>query len=143
MERALIVRQPWIEKILSGEKTWEMRSKRTLVRGRIGLIEQGTGLIVGECDLIHSGMPLDKLDAECFHCFHRVDDLSLIENLGTFTDKEWNVLFLFDGMSCGQIALNRIGIKPAKYYAAETERGTQCRNACRVAAHLHGRNNQR
>lgn len=30
-----------------------------------------------------------------------------------------NVLSLFDGMSCGQIALNRIGIKPAKYYAAE------------------------
>lgn len=79
MERALIVKQPWVDLILSGEKTWEMRSKRTLIRGRIGLIEQGTGLIVGECDLTHSGLPLDKLDAECFHCFHRVDDLSLLE----------------------------------------------------------------
>jgi site-specific DNA-cytosine methylase len=29
------------------------------------------------------------------------------------------VLSLFDGMSCGQIALNRIGIKPTKYYASE------------------------
>ena len=33
-----------------------------------------------------------------------------------------NVLSLFDGMSCGQIALNRIGIKPANYYAAEVDK---------------------
>lgn len=33
-----------------------------------------------------------------------------------------NVLSLFDGMSCGQIALNRIGINPAKYYAAEIDK---------------------
>lgn len=32
------------------------------------------------------------------------------------------VLSLFDGMSCGQIALNRIGIKPGKYYAAEVDK---------------------
>lgn len=33
-----------------------------------------------------------------------------------------NVLSLFDGMSCGQIALNRIGIKPDKYYASEIDK---------------------
>lgn len=33
-----------------------------------------------------------------------------------------NALSLFDGMSCGQIALNRIGIKPNKYYAAEIDK---------------------
>lgn len=32
------------------------------------------------------------------------------------------VLSLFDGMSCGQIALNRIGITPTKYYAAEIDK---------------------
>ncbi len=32
------------------------------------------------------------------------------------------VLSLFDGMSCGQIALNRIGIKPDFYYAAEVDK---------------------
>ena len=32
------------------------------------------------------------------------------------------VLSLFDGMSCGQIALNRIGIKPKKYYASEIDK---------------------
>lgn len=33
-----------------------------------------------------------------------------------------NVLSLFDGISCGQIALNKIGIKYDKYYASEIER---------------------
>ena len=33
-----------------------------------------------------------------------------------------NVLSLFDGMSCGQIALNRLGIKYDKYYASEIDK---------------------
>ena len=33
-----------------------------------------------------------------------------------------NVLSLFDGMSCGQIALREIGIKVDRYYASETDR---------------------
>ena len=33
-----------------------------------------------------------------------------------------NVLSLFDGMSCGQIALNRLGIKVDKYYASEIDK---------------------
>lgn len=33
-----------------------------------------------------------------------------------------NVLSLFDGMSCGQIALNRLGIKLSKYYASEIDK---------------------
>ena len=33
-----------------------------------------------------------------------------------------NVLSLFDGMSCGQIALERLGIKVDKYYAAEIDK---------------------
>ena len=33
-----------------------------------------------------------------------------------------NVLSLFDGMSCGQIALDRLGIKVDKYYASEIDK---------------------
>ena len=33
-----------------------------------------------------------------------------------------NVLSLFDGMSCGQIALNQLGIKVNKYYASEIDK---------------------
>ena len=32
-----------------------------------------------------------------------------------------NVLSLFDGMSCGQIALNKLGIKYDNYYASEID----------------------
>jgi DNA (cytosine-5)-methyltransferase 3A len=32
------------------------------------------------------------------------------------------VLSLFDGMSCGRIALDRLGITPSKYFAAEIDR---------------------
>lgn len=33
-----------------------------------------------------------------------------------------NVLSMFDGMSCGQIALNKLGIKVDKYYACEIDK---------------------
>ena len=33
-----------------------------------------------------------------------------------------NVLSLFDGVSCGQIALNNAGIKYDKYFASEIEK---------------------
>lgn len=36
--------------------------------------------------------------------------------------KRINVLSLFDGMSCGQIALNRAGIKYDKYFASEIDK---------------------
>lgn len=32
------------------------------------------------------------------------------------------VLSLFDGMSCGQIALNQLGIKVDEYYASEIDK---------------------
>jgi len=45
--RALIIRSPWIERILRGEKSWEIRSKTTNVRERIALIKGGSGTVVG------------------------------------------------------------------------------------------------
>jgi DNA (cytosine-5)-methyltransferase 3A len=36
-------------------------------------------------------------------------------------DKNINVLSLFDGMSCGQIALNKLGIKYDNYFASEID----------------------
>lgn len=52
INRLLIIKQPWIDLILSGQKIWEMRSSPTNIRERIGLVEQGTGLIIGEADII-------------------------------------------------------------------------------------------
>lgn len=33
-----------------------------------------------------------------------------------------NVLSLFDGMSCGQVALERIGVKVDRYFASEIKK---------------------
>ena len=59
--KALIIRDPWIDLILAGRKTWELRTSPTNVRGRIGLIRKGTGLIVGVGDLVDS---LPRLDTD-------------------------------------------------------------------------------
>lgn len=48
----LIIRQPWINLILQGEKTWELRGTQTHKRGRIALIQSQSGLVLGECDLV-------------------------------------------------------------------------------------------
>jgi len=78
-ERGLIIRQPWIELILSGKKTWEMRSKPTAVRGRIALIEAGTGLIVGETELTSSPKHLTLGHVAHEYKWHRVNDYALLE----------------------------------------------------------------
>jgi len=56
--KALIVDQPWIDLILSGAKTWEMRGTGASHRGWFGLIRKGSGLVVGVARLTGSGQPL-------------------------------------------------------------------------------------
>jgi hypothetical protein len=48
----LIIKKEHLDKILSGKKTWEIRGSKTHKRGKIGLIESGSGTIIGECKLI-------------------------------------------------------------------------------------------
>ena len=56
---ALIIREPWIGYILAGTKTWEMRTRPTKLRGRIGLIRKGTGLVVGVAEIVDCLLPLN------------------------------------------------------------------------------------
>lgn len=44
-QRALIVRQPYADFIVEGQKTLEMRSRHTKIRERVGIIPKGSGLI--------------------------------------------------------------------------------------------------
>ena len=48
----LIIKRPWIDYILEGKKVWEIRCCNTHKRRKIELIESGTGLIVGCCELV-------------------------------------------------------------------------------------------
>jgi hypothetical protein len=40
--RGLIIRSSWVEMILAGKKTWEIRGRYTHVRGKIALIRAGS-----------------------------------------------------------------------------------------------------
>lgn len=48
---ALVVRSPWAQMIVSGEKTWELRSTGTSRRGRIAIALAGSGHLLGEVTL--------------------------------------------------------------------------------------------
>ena len=67
----LVIREPWISRILAGRKIWEMRSTACRKRGRIALIRAGSGLVVGVADLVDSLAALDTPEAyaaaERFH----------------------------------------------------------------------------
>ena len=52
--RCLIVRAPYAGQIVDGEKPVEFRRHHTRIRERIGIIEAGTGFVIGECDLVAS-----------------------------------------------------------------------------------------
>lgn len=54
----LIIRSPYVDWILAGKKTWEIRGRRTLARGKIALIRGGSGLVVGTCHLTDVVGPL-------------------------------------------------------------------------------------
>src|SRR5450432_3151144 len=56
--RALLVRHPWIDMILEGRKTWEIRGSATSVRGTIGLVPSGSGTVIGVCDVVGCEGPL-------------------------------------------------------------------------------------
>lgn len=57
----LIIREPWLGKILDGTKNWEMRTSPAPRRGRIALIRKGTGLVVGTAEITDSLPPLDAV----------------------------------------------------------------------------------
>ena len=54
----MLIRSPYVEMILNGKKTWEIRGSRTSVRGRIGLIRSGSGTVIGVCDVVDCLGPL-------------------------------------------------------------------------------------
>ena len=60
--RGLLIRSPWIERILKGERTWEIRGANTHIRGAIALIRSGSGLVVGVGDLVDVIGPLTFSD---------------------------------------------------------------------------------
>ncbi len=75
--KALIIKKPWIDYILDGQKTWEIRGSNTKIRGEIELIQSGSGLVVGKCNLIDSKeLSLKEYqNNKDKHCVHDVNVL--------------------------------------------------------------------
>lgn len=73
--KGLLIRQPWIDFILSGDKTWEIRGSKTNIRGTIGLIQSQSGLIVGTADLVGCTPALTVEDMNKSHKLHCISEL--------------------------------------------------------------------
>lgn len=70
--KGLVIAQPWIGMILRDEKTWEMRSRATNIRGQIALIAKGTGQVVGIATLVDSLPPLSPETMQSHFAKHRI-----------------------------------------------------------------------
>ena len=74
----LIVKNPWLDMILSGSKTWEIRGVHTKKRGKIHLaLSGGGGRIVGGCRLVDS-FPIDRAELEKHVDKHCIDNTNTI-----------------------------------------------------------------
>jgi len=60
MLRGPVIRPFWIDLILKGKKTWEIRGSKAAIRGTIGLIPSGSGTIVGVCEMVDCIGPLSS-----------------------------------------------------------------------------------
>ena len=79
INRALIVKEPWVSKILDNGKCWEMRSSSTGITGWIGLIKAGSGLIVGKTFVTSGHMTPDTEELKANQIKHQVGDFSLFQ----------------------------------------------------------------
>ena len=74
----LIVKNPWLDLILSKEKTWEIRDAQTKQRGKVHLALSGAGgRIVGQCHITDS-VAIDKITLRTTFPKHRIKDLARI-----------------------------------------------------------------
>lgn len=87
--KALVVKQPWIDKILSGAKVWELRGSRTQTRGTIALIKGGSGTVVGVCEVVGVEGPLSISTLRRTTSRHRVPGAILNKALWYRTTYAW------------------------------------------------------
>ena len=74
----LVVKNPWLDLILSKAKTWEIRDAQTKQRGKIHLALSGAGgRIVGQCQITDS-FAVDRSRLKRTFAKHRIKDLALI-----------------------------------------------------------------
>jgi len=81
-DRALIVQRHWCDLILRNLKEWEMRSSKTKFRGIFGVIEAGSGSIIGKTTLIDS---LEEISEAAYFSYTHKHKISSTDH----TAKNW------------------------------------------------------
>lgn len=88
IEKGLVIRDPWIGKILSGQKTWEMRSWPTRQRELCALIRKGSGKVVGLAELADCRPAIATLSeyamAERYHQIPPAEQPSAWDKIGRY-----------------------------------------------------------
>lgn len=92
MDRAFIVKEHWGSLILGGSKVWEIRGTGTRVRGRVGVIFSGTGMIQGSVEIVGFSL-LPREDFEMFRKYHHIPG-----NFGSLPYDEPHIWYLKDAM---------------------------------------------
>lgn len=93
-ERALVIASPHIERILNGEKKWEMRSRGCKIRGTIGLIRKGSGQVVGVANITGTKGPLGFNELVESHNKHRLGHAQLSNP----EMMKWNIAWILEGV---------------------------------------------
>jgi hypothetical protein len=60
--KGLLIKPPWTDMILAGQKTWELRGSGTVHRGEVALIQSGSGTVVGLTTLVDVLGPLSHAE---------------------------------------------------------------------------------
>ena len=73
----LVVKHPFAEMIVSGAKTWEIRTKQSRVRERVAILLGGTKTAIGEVTLTDSFPVTRDMLCQNFEK-HQIDDISAV-----------------------------------------------------------------
>lgn len=87
--RGLVIRQPWIDLILAGDKIWEIRAMPVNIRGKVRLIQSGSGLVVGEVEIVGCEGPFTLEALKKFRSKHAVSNERLDEWGGYAKNYAW------------------------------------------------------
>lgn len=90
--KGLIIKSPYIDRILAGSKTWEMRSSATQVRGLIALIKKGSGQVVGVANLVDVRGPLTKQEKLSSIDKHQIS----LDRLESGETEKWNTAWILE-----------------------------------------------
>lgn len=81
--KGLIIKEPWIDLILNGEKTWEIRGSRTKLRGEIALIKSKSGKVFGTVEIADC-IELDLNIYQDSYRYHCIQETTLLPYKRTY-----------------------------------------------------------